>query len=296
MEKSKVYFTREITPKSLVKMYKILGREAKGKVAVKISTGEPGGNHYLKPAFIKDLVKLVDGTIVECNTAYGGGRDKTEDHLKVVEAHGFTAIAEVDIMDAEGEMKLPVKDTKHFKYNLVGDHLPRYDFMINLAHFKGHVAAGLGGVLKNQSIGVASSHGKALLHSAGRTEDTRLVWKLEEDQDGFLESMAAAAQSVAEFFGDNILYINVMNNISIDCDCDAHPAPPEIQDIGILSSLDPVALDQACLELIHGVKCDEHNNNKPLLERIAARHGAHTIDYAEQLGMGSKEYELVEVE
>ena len=297
MAESKVYFTREITPESLVKMYKILGREAKGKVAVKISTGEPGGNHYLKPAFIKDLVELVDGTIVECNTAYGGGRDKTEDHLKVVEAHGFTAIAEVDIMDAEGEMKLPVKDTKHIKYNLVGDHLPRYDFMINLAHFKGHAMGGFGGVLKNQSIGVASRNGKAYIHSVGNTENPDEMWGFTGDQIGFLESMAAAAQSVHDYFGEgNIVYINVMNNMSIDCDCDAHPADPLLKDVGILASTDPVALDQACLDIVFNITPEEGNDNGPLLERIKSRHGTHIVDYAEQIGLGSKEYELVNID
>ncbi len=205
-------------------------------------------------------------------------------------------IAEVDIMDAEGEFKLPVRDTTHLQYNLVGSHLNNYDFMINLAHFKGHLMGGFGGVLKNQSIGVASANGKAYIHSAGKTEDVTEVWSNLADQDAFLESMAASAQSVADYFGDRILYINVMNNLSIDCDCDAHPHDPEMQDIGILASLDPVALDQACLDLVYAVIPSEGNNNKPLVSRIEGMHGKHTVDYAEKLGMGSSHYRLVDID
>ncbi len=291
-----VFMTTDISPEALVKIYEATGREASGKVAVKISTGEAGGHNYLKPELIKDLVDKVNGTIVECNTAYEGRRNTTEEHWKVIKEHGFSDIAPVDIMDADGSLKLPVKDTTHIKYNLVGSHLDNYDFLINLAHFKGHQMAGMGGVIKNQSIGIASAAGKAYIHSAGVTEDVNEVWNHIDNQDGFLESMAAAAQSVADHFGEKILYINVMNNISIDCDCDAHPADPEMKDIGILASTDPVALDQACLELVYGVKPTDGNDNRPLIERIESRHGNHTVDYAEKIGLGSKKYILKSID
>ena len=294
-KKAKVFMTKEITPQSLVKIYEALGRKAKGKVAVKISTGEPGGHNFLQPDLIKDLVKKVNGTIVECNTAYGGKRSKTEDHLQAAKDHGFTAIAKVDIMDADGEFNLPVKDKTHIKYNTVGSHLKNYDFMINLAHFKGHLMGGFGGVLKNQSIGVASANGKANIHTAGKVQTPDKLWQNLPEQDHFLESMAAAAQSVADYFGDNILYINVMNKLSIDCDCDAHPHDPEMKDIGIFASLDPVALDQACLDQVYAVTPTEGNDNRPLIQRIEKQHGKHTVDHAEKLGMGTKSYELVKI-
>lgn len=293
--KSKVFMTTDISPEGLVKVYEALGRKATGKVAVKISTGEPGGHNFLQPALIKDLVKKVNGTIVECNTAYAGKRSTTEAHLQTVKDHGFTAIAPVDIMDAEGDIKLPVKDQKHLKYNLVGKNLEKYDFMINLAHFKGHAMGGFGGVLKNQSIGVASAAGKAYIHTAGKTEKPDELWNNLPEQDAFLESMAASAQAVADHFGDKILYINVMNNMSIDCDCDANPHAPELKDIGILASLDPVALDEACLDLVFAVKPEPGNNNRPLVERIEKLHGRHTVDYAEQIGLGTKAYEIVKI-
>lgn len=293
---STVWMTKEISPSSLVKIYEALGRPATGRVAVKVSTGEPGGHNFLQPALIKDLVHQVKGTIVECNTAYNGKRSSTEDHLKAARDHGFVDIAKVDIMDADGEFHLPVRDKKHLQYDIVGDHLKNYDFMINLAHFKGHAMGGFGGVIKNQSIGVASAAGKAYIHSAGKTRDVAEVWNNLAKQDDFLESMAATAQSVADYFGDRILYINVMNNLSVDCDCDAHPHDPEMKDIGILASTDPVALDQACLDLVHAVKPSEGDNNQPLVERIRSRHGRHTVDYAERLGLGTRKYELKELE
>lgn len=293
--KSKVFMTTDISPEGLVKVYEALGRKATGKVAVKISTGEPGGHNFLQPALIKDLVKKVNGTIVECNTAYAGKRSTTEAHLQTVKDHGFTAIAPVDIMDAEGDIRLPVKDQKHLKYNLVGKNLEKYDFMINLAHFKGHAMGGFGGVLKNQSIGVASAAGKAYIHTAGKTEKPDELWNNLPEQDAFLESMAASAQAVADYFGDKILYINVMNNMSIDCDCDSNPHAPELKDIGILASLDPVALDEACLDLVYAVKPEPGNNNRPLVERIEKLHGRHTVDYAEQIGLGTKAYEVVRI-
>lgn len=293
-----VYMTKDISPEGLVKVYEALGREAKGRVAVKISTGEPGGHNFLQPALIADLVKKVDGTIVECNTAYGGRRSTTEEHLKAAREHGFFDIADVDIMDSEGEIHIPVKDSTHIKYDIVGSHLANYDFMINLAHFKGHAMGGFGGVLKNQSIGVASANGKAYIHTAGVVQTPEELWGHIDNQDGFLESMAAAAQAVHDYFGDGerILYINVMNNLSVDCDCDSHPADPKMKDIGILSSLDPVALDQACLDLVFSVKPSDGDDNGPLIERIRSRHGTHTVDYAERIGLGSRKYSLVSID
>ena len=295
---AKVYMTTDISAEGLVRVYEALGVEATGKVAVKISTGEPGGKNYLKPALIKDLVQRVGGTIVECNTAYAGRRNTTEAHLEAAREHGFFDIANVDIMDADGEIKIPVKDTTHIKYNIVGKNLASYDFMINLAHFKGHAMGGFGGVLKNQSIGNASSRGKAYIHSAGRNEEVAKIWKFTDDQIGFLESMAAAAQSVHDYFGngERIIYINVMNNMSIDCDCDSHPADPLLKDVGILASTDPVALDKACLDIVFNIEPTEGNDNGPLLERIASKHGTHIVDYAEQIGLGSKHYELVNID
>ena len=295
---AKVYMTTDISAEGLVRVYEALGVEATGKVAVKISTGEPGGKNYLKPALIKNLVQKVGGTIVECNTAYAGRRNTTEAHLEAAREHGFFDIANVDIMDAEGEIKIPVKDTTHIKYNIVGKNLASYDFMINLAHFKGHAMGGFGGVLKNQSIGNASSRGKAYIHSAGRNEEVAKIWKFTDDQIGFLESMAAAAQSVHDYFGngERIIYINVMNNMSIDCDCDSHPADPLLKDVGILASTDPVALDKACLDIVFNIEPTEGNDNGPLLERIASKHGTHIVDYAETIGLGSKSYELVNID
>lgn len=293
----KVYMTTEITPEGLMRVYEALGVTAEGNVAVKISTGEPGGKNYLKPELIGKLVQSVEGTIVECNTAYRGRRFSSEEHLKAAREHGFFEIANVDIMDTDGEIKLPVQDTTHLKYNLVGKNIENYDFMINLAHFKGHAMGGFGGVLKNQSIGVASRNGKAYIHSVGNTENPDDMWGYTGDQIGFLESMAAAAQSVHEYFGEGkIVYINVMNNMSIDCDCSSCPADPLLKDVGILASTDPVALDQACLDIVFNITPEEGNDNGPLLERIKERHGTHIVDYAESIGLGSKTYELVNID
>lgn len=293
---SKVYMTRSITPEGLVKIYEALKRPAEGRVAVKISTGEPRGHNFLQPALIKNLVQKVKGTIVECNTAYAGKRSTTEEHLQAARDHGFFDIANVDIMDAEGEIKIPVRDTTHIKYDIVGAHIKNYDFMINLAHFKGHAMGGFGGVLKNQSIGVASANGKTYIHTAGKTQNTEELWGNIAEQDAFLESMAAAAQAIHDYYGDKIIYINVMNNLSIDCDCDAHPHDPEMKDIGILASTDPVALDQACLDLVFAVNPSEGNNNQPLVNRIKELHGTHTVEYAAQIGLGSMKYELVSLD
>lgn len=292
----KVYFTREISPESLVKIYKALGIPATGRVAVKISTGEAGGHNYLKPKLIEKLVKEVNGTIVECNTAYGGKRSTTEEHLKTAAEHGFTNIAKVDIMDSDDNLRIPVRDTTHIKYNIVGSHLLNYDFMINLAHFKGHAMGGFGGVLKNQSIGVASADGKAYIHTAGKVQSPAELWENLPAQDFFLESMAAAAQSVADFFRGRILYISVLNNMSVDCDCDSHPADPVLKDMGIMASLDPVALDQACLDLVFGHKNTADDDAQPLINRINRQHGTYITDYAEKIGFGSKTYKLVNLE
>lgn len=297
----KVYFTKKITPESLVKIYKALGVKATGRVAVKISTGEGGNPHYLKPTLIRSLVDEVNGTIVECCTAYGGTRQDPKKHWETIHEHGFDSIFAVDIMDEFGEIRIPVKDKKHLVCDIVGEHLANYTFMINLAHFKGHTMGGYGGVLKNASIGVASSAGKAYIHSAGKTTDTSLAWTKEylakgPTQDDFLESMAAAAQSVHDYFNGQIIYINVMNNMSVDCDCDGHPAKPELLDMGILASLDPVAVDQACLDMVFNYKGKPGDDNQPLIERINRQHGTYITDYAEKIGLGSKKYKLVRID
>lgn len=293
---SKVYFTREITPEALVRIYKALGKEAKGRVAVKISTGEAGGHNYLKPELIRNLVDEVGGTIVECNTAYAGSRNTSAAHWKTIRQHGFDKIAKVDIMDEHGDMRIPVKDTTHIKYDIVGASLANYDFMVNLAHFKGHAMGGFGGVLKNQSIGVASSAGKAYIHTAGKVQSPDELWNNLPAQDYFLESMAAAAQAVADYFKGNILYINVMNNLSVDCDCDSSPDKPKLKDMGIMASLDPVALDKACLDMVFNHKSTEGDDAKPLIERINRQHGTHIVDYAEKIGLGSTAYVVVDID
>ncbi len=296
MAQSVVYMTKEITPESLVKVYEALGVNPKGRVAVKISTGESGGHNYLKPTLIRGLVDRVNGTLVECCTAYGGSRQDKGKHWATVRAHGFDSIAPVDIMDEFGQMRIAVKDKKHIKYDIVGDHLASYDFMINLAHFKGHAMGGFGGVLKNQSIGVASTAGKAYIHTAGKTDRADSLWQNIAKQDDFLESMAAAAQGVANYFGQNIVYINVMNNMSVDCDCSSHPAEPMLKDMGILASTDPVALDQACLDLVFNHKASEGDDEKPLIERINRQHGTYITDYAEKIGLGSKKYTIINID
>ena len=296
LAQSKVYVTRDISPEALVRIYNALGRKATGRVAVKISTGEAGNPNFLKPTLIKDLVDEVDGTIVECNTAYGGRRGSFEEHRKVAKEHGFYEIAHVDFMDEDGEFEIPVRDTSNIKCDIVGTHLKNYDFMINLAHFKGHPMGGLGGAIKNQSIGVASANGKANIHTAGYQRTVPGMWGHTGNQDGFLESMAAAAQAVADYFGDRILYISVMNNMSVDCDCVDKPEDVKLKDYGILASLDPVALDQACVDIIFGMSPSEGNDNRPLINRINRQHGLHTLDHAEKIGLGSKTYTLVSID
>ena len=297
-----VYLTKDISPEGLVNIYKALGVEAKGRVGVKISTGEGSNPNYLKPELIKDLVMLVDGTIVECNTAYSSGPDDLQDdrntsanHWEVIRRHGFLDLFPVD-------MRIPVKDQSHIKYDIVGGHMANYDFMIALNHFKGHPMGGYGGALKNLSIGCASRNGKAYIHSAGKMEvlDMAKLWTPEfiGDQDGFLESMAAAAQAVVNYFQkkQGIIYISVMNNMSIDCDCVDHPAPVKLEDYGILASTDPVALDQACVDIINNQQVSASNDPTDLLSRINQQHGTHTIDHAEKIGLGTKKYTIINID
>lgn len=293
MEKAKVYFTREITPENVVKMYEALGKKLPGKVAVKVHSGEKGNQNYLHPEFMKPMVEHVNGTIVECNTAYEGERNLTEKHQKLMEAHGWSAYFDVDIMDAEGDDKvLEIPNGKVIKKNYVGKNIDNYDSMLVLSHFKGHPMGGYGGALKQLSIGVASSVGKSWIHSAGVTKDQTELWDHVAKQDQFLEAMADSASSVTKFFGDNIAYINVMCNMSVDCDCCSVAEDPCIKDIGILASTDPVAIDQACIDL---VKKSEDKGKAHFLERVESRHGTHTIDMAEELGIGTKDYELIEI-
>lgn len=282
----KVYFTEEITPDALMRIYQSLGRKAEGQnVAVKVTTGEPGGNNFLKPAFMRDLVQSVKGTIIECNTAYGGPRSTSEAHLKAARDHGFMDIAKVDIMDADGEVELPVRNGSWLKKDIVGKNYMDYDFTVILSHFKGHAMGGFGGAIKNMSIGIASSHGKAWIHSAGRSTDQTEVWNNLPPQDDFLEAMAEAASAIANHAGDKIIYISVMNNLSVDCDCDSSPEDPKMGDVGILASLDPVALDKACVDLVYA---STDHGKIHLIERMESRNGIHTLDHAEKLGMGSQ--------
>ena len=293
MEKATVYFTKDISPDGLAKAYKALGVELPGKVAVKISTGEPGGHNFLQPALIKDLVAALDGTIVECNTAYPGRRDTTEEHLKAFDEHGFTAIAPCDLMDIDGEIALPVEGGVHLAENFVGAHLANYDSMLVLSHFKGHAMGGFGGALKNMSIGVASAHGKGCIHCSGATME-KLEDMFEADHDSFLESMADADKAVMDYLGrENIVYVNVANRLSVDCDCDANPAEPEMCDLGIFASLDPVALDQACVDAVYA---SEDEGKAALIERMESRNGIHTVEAAAAHGLGSREYDLVDLD
>ena len=303
---SVVYFTRDISPQGLVKIYEALGVNPAGKVAVKISTGESEKSNHLRPELIAPLVQKVNGTLVECNTAYEGNRSSTQSHRKEIEKRGYNKIATVDIMDEEGEFKIPVADDKWIKYDIVGSHLENYDFMINLAHFKGHAMGGFGGVLKNASIGVASQNGKAYIHSAGKTEDWHKLWtnlpegwmSSPEKNTPFIESMSAAAQAVHNYFKarGGIVYIDVMNNISIDCDCDGRPHKPTIADIGIAASLDPVALDKFCLDQVFNLPNDKNNDTKALLERINQRHGTRIVYRGEETGLGTTQYTVVDLD
>ena len=291
-DKPVVYMITDISSAGLNSIYNALGRKLSGKVAVKISTGEPGGENYLSPDLIKELVQSVNGTIVECNTAYRGERSKTNEHKRVAEDHGFTAIAPVDIMDEEGSISLPFEKGENIKEDFVGSHFKNYDSYIILSHFKGHRMGGFGGAMKNMSIGIASASGKMWIHTAGLTDKTSEFSKVfETPQDKFLESMAEAAGAVMLYLGDKILYISVMNKLSVDCDCSSNPAAPTMKDIGILASLDPVALDQACVDFVYKVH-DGHD----LIKRMEEKHGIHTLEHAEKLGLGSRTYELVTID
>lgn len=295
--KSKVYFSKEISPEMVIDMYDALGIDLEGKVAVKVHSGEGGNTNFLRPEFWKPMVDKINGTIVECNTAYGdrfgGVRDHTESHLKLLASHGWSQLFDVDLMDSEGpDKELFIPDGKQIKKNLVGKHIDNYDSMLVLAHFKGHPMGGYGGALKQLSIGCASSAGKAYIHSCGRSTDIIGCWDVHGDEKGFPEAMADAASSVVRHFGKNIAFINVMKNLSVDCDCVASPEAPCMKDIGILASLDPVAIDQACLDL---VKNSDDPGKDHFLERVNSKNGFHTIEAAEELGIGSRDYELIEL-
>lgn len=292
-QKPTVYFCPRITADNLVNVYKALGREATGRVAIKLSTGEAGNPNHLSVDVIKKFVHLVDGTIVECNTAYEGRRCNVADHLQTAAEHGFTAIAEVDIMDGEGEMELPVRNGKHLKVNYVGKNWQNYDFTVVLSHFKGHPMGGFGGALKNVAIGMASAAGKAWIHTAGKSRNVPVDWENVPPQDDFLESMAEACESVFDRAGDNILYISVANNLSVDCDCVAEPEVVHMEDIGILASLDPVALDRACVDMVYN---SPDPGKSHLIERMESRNATHILDYAESLGLGKQDYTLVTLE
>lgn len=292
MPKSTVYFIKDITPENVVKIYEKLGKELTGKVAVKVHSGEKGNQNYLHPEFMRPIVEHVHGTIVECNTAYEGARNTTEKHQQLIKDHGWTDYFPVDIMDAEANMTLEIPNGKVIKQNFVGQNLNNYDSMLVLSHFKGHPMGGYGGALKQLSIGVASSAGKAWIHSAGKTKDQNELWSNVAEQDQFLEAMADAASSVVVHFNGNMAFINIMCNMSVDCDCCAVAEDPCMQDIGILASLDPIAIDRACIDL---VKNSDDPGRDHLLERITSRHGEHTIEAAATLGFGSTDYELIEL-
>ena len=289
---SKVYFTKEITPENLIKIYEKVGVELKGNVAVKLHSGEKGNQNYLRPEFVKPLVDHANGTVVECNTAYAGARNTTEKHKQLIKEHEWDKYFKFDLLDEEGpDLELDVPNGKILKKNYVGKDLANYDSMLVLSHFKGHAMGGYGGALKQLSIGCASSAGKSLIHTAGKTDDQYKLWDNLPEQDHFLEAMADAAESVHNHFKGNIVYINVMKNLSVDCDCDGNASAPCMEDIGVLASTDPIAVDQACLDLVY-------NSTDPgkdkLIERIESRHGVHTIEAASELGFGERKYELIE--
>ncbi len=294
MEKSRVYFIREITPENIIKAYEALGKNLEGNVAVKMHSGEQGNQNYLRPEFVQDVIHHVNGTVVECNTAYEGARNSTEKHKKLIEEHEWNKYFPFDLLDEEGpDMELEIPNGKVLKKNYVGKNLANYNALLVLSHFKGHAMGGYGGALKQLSIGCASSRGKTLIHTAGVTDDQKVLFQNLPEQDRFLEAMADAAKSVVDYFKGNAVYINVMKNISVDCDCDAHASAPCMQDIGILASLDPVAVDQACLDLVY--QSNDPGKDK-LIERIESRHGVHTIESAYDLGVGNREYELVQTD
>ena len=285
VEKAKVYFTKELTPEAVIKLYQALNINLPGKVAAKVHSGEVGNQNFIRPDFMKPMLDYIHGTIVECNTAYEGKRYSSKDHWNTMKLHGWTEIAPVDIMDEEGDLELPIPTGKQIQKNFVGSHLKNYDSLLVLSHFKGHPMGGFGGALKNISIGIASSHGKAYIHGAG---NVKRIWSSDHNQ--FLDSMADACLSIKDFFKGNIAYINIMRNMSVDCDCCAVAEDPKMADIGILSSLDPVALDQACLDLVYR---SDDPGKKDLIQRIESRNGLRTVESAAALGVGSREYELI---
>ena len=294
MEKAKVYFTKEITPESVVKMYETLGVKLPGKVAVKLHSGEQGNQNYIRPEFVKAIVEKVNGTVVECNTAYDGARNYTDKHKKLMEDHGWTKYFDVDIMDAEEpDLVLNIQNGKILKENFVGKNIANYDSMLVLSHFKGHPMGGYGGALKQLSIGCASSEGKSWIHSAGQSKDQTKIWDNLPEQDRFLESMADAASSVVKYFGKNIVFINVMVNLSVDCDCCAVAEDPCMKDIGILASTDPIAIDQACIDLVYNSKDPGRDH---FVARVERQNGVHTIEAAAELGFGTREYELIKID
>lgn len=299
MEKSKVYFTNEISPEGLVNIYNALGKCLTGKVAVKLHSGEDGNQNYVKPEFVKSIIELVNGTVVECNTAYGdafggGVRDNTESHLKLIEKHGWSKYFDVDLMDAEGpDLVVPVNNGVVLKENVLGKNIKNYDSLLVLSHFKGHPVGGFGGALKQLSIGCASRAGKALIHSAGQSDDRFECWKVDTPHDKFLESMADAAGTVHEMFKDKVVYINMMVNMSVDCDCCGTAEDPCLKDIGILASLDPVAIDKACMDLVEG---SDDPGVEHFMERVNSRNGKHTIDVANKIGYGTIDYELINID
>lgn len=297
MKKAKVYFTKKITPDSLIKIYDALGVELDGNIGIKVSTGESGSKGYLKTELIGSLVNKLNGTIIECNTAYPGKRNTTEEHLNVCKQHGFTEIGKgVEIMDASGEIKIPVKNGNHLEYDIIGSSFDKYDSILNLAHGKGHAMGGFGANLKNQSIGIASRNGKAYIHSCGQTIDPNLCWTVEYEQKDFIESMAEAAKAVSDYCehtNKKIIYITVMNALSVDCDCDKNQGNPVMEDLGIIGSLDPVANDQAFIDMIWNSK---DPGAKELQERIDRQVGRHILPYAESIGLGTREYELINID
>lgn len=293
MEKSKVYFCREVSPSKLVEMYKLLGKELTGNVAVKVHSGEEGNQNYLRPEFMKEMIDYVNGTVVECNTAYAGERNTTEKHLKTIKKHGWNDLYKFDLMDAEGpDISIPVRNGIHLKEDFLGKNIKNYDSCLVLSHFKGHPMGGFGGALKQLSIGFASSEGKSWIHSAGTNKDQYTLWNNLPPQDAFLESMAEAASAVVDYFKGNMVFINVMANMSVDCDCCAEAEDPCMKDKGILISLDPVAIDQACIDIV--MNSDDPGRDH-FMERVNSRNGIHTIERAAELGVGSRDYELIEV-
>ncbi len=293
MEKAKVYFTKEVSKEALIKVYEALNKELKGKVAVKLHSGEDGNQNYVRPEFVKPLIDKVNGTVVECNTAYNGARNTTEKHEKLMEKHGWTKYFDVDIMDAKEDLKLDVEGGTILKENYVGKNIENYDSMLVLSHFKGHPMGGFGGALKQLSIGCASTKGKCYIHTAGKSLDPEKLWDNLPEQDRFLESMADAAKSVVKYFDGNMAFVNIMCNLSVDCDCCAVAEDPCMKDIGTLASLDPVALDQACIDLIYN---SSDKGRDYFVERVESRHGVHTIEAAEKIGVGTREYKLINID